>query len=167
MDVEKTNATWDTGQGVLLLGLKQRRFGAFFPNLTSGVYITADEDYTSAVALGDVDGDLDLVTGNGDLVTDGGVPNRLYLNNGTNVLFGPAGQHRSSTPLETIRFPHRLFFQTVSSDISPVLSAKFSTGTSSRSSTVTNMFDIGISSPNFMYRPCFNPRLFPPASRSG
>lgn len=50
----------------------------------TGTDISSDEQLTSAVALGDIDGDgdLDMVAGNSPLFDTSGV-NRLYLNNGT------------------------------------------------------------------------------------
>lgn len=54
----------------------------------TGVPINSDEDLSFSVALGDVDcdGDLDVITGNTGLFSEGG-KNRLYLNNGTSQLF--------------------------------------------------------------------------------
>ena len=66
-----------------------------------------DSDYTSAVALGDVDGDgdLDILLGNRETPSRRG-QNRLYLNNGTGTFFtdataaraaGPIAEHRSKS----------------------------------------------------------------------
>jgi hypothetical protein len=53
-----------------------------------GLPINVDEDLSFSVALGDVDcdGDLDVITGNTGLFSEGG-KNRLYLNNGTSQPF--------------------------------------------------------------------------------
>jgi len=61
--------------------------GTFTPfNGVAGTDITADSEYTGAVALGDMDsdGDLDLVVGNGIGYYR---MNKLYLNNGTSAPF--------------------------------------------------------------------------------
>ena len=77
-DTSQTNARWDTDEEQLTLSRWQRRFGALQEATTTGSSITADVNFTRAIAVGDVDGDgyLDVIEGNGGR-------NRVYLNNGS------------------------------------------------------------------------------------
>ena len=76
-DDVKTSVAWITNAGLLTLEKKQPRFGPFLSTI-SGSDVSADTNMTTAIALGDVDGDgdLDLFAGNN------GQPNRVYLNDG-------------------------------------------------------------------------------------
>ena len=78
---DQTNANWSAEQQALLLAWRDKRFGAFGPGVT-GLSITSDAHRTFSTALGDVDGDGDLVAGND------GPTNRLYPNNGTSSILG-------------------------------------------------------------------------------
>ena len=92
LDAGNTNANWSTEEEALILNWREAQYGVFDPGL-AGSDISSDTNKTTAIALGDVDGDgdLDLVAGN---YTDA---NRLYLNNGSADPFnGVAGSDISS-----------------------------------------------------------------------
>jgi hypothetical protein len=77
-----TTATWSTAERQVYLAWGKAQHNVFGPD-TTGTNITADAHVTTAIAVGDVDGDghLDVVAGNYSQ------PNRLYLNNGTSDPF--------------------------------------------------------------------------------
>jgi hypothetical protein len=96
-DTSLTNATWSTDEQVLVMAWRRVQYGAFGPEL-AGSYVSADANFTTSVALGDVDGDgdLDLIAGNW------GQASRLYLNNGTADPFsGVSGSDISADTHET------------------------------------------------------------------
>ncbi|MEJ2698046.1 MAG: VCBS repeat-containing protein [Desulfuromonadales bacterium] len=89
----------DTVNQVLVATEQQSSWGGLFVSLDGGALwrqesgtaegsdITADKDHSTAVVLGDLNGDglLDVVIGNTGTLT--GAKNRLYLNNGTSLPF--------------------------------------------------------------------------------
>jgi hypothetical protein len=85
-DAARTTANWSTDEQTLLIAKWRRQYGAFSASITTGADITSDSLTNESVVLGDVNGDghLDLITGNGGIT---GIPNRLYLNNGTSNPF--------------------------------------------------------------------------------
>ncbi len=91
-DLNATTANWSISDGLLKLSAKQNRYHAFSEN-TVGADITSYTDPTSALIIGDMDGDgdMDLITGSA------GHPLRLYLNNGTAAPYsGVTGQNITS-----------------------------------------------------------------------
>jgi len=77
-DSGKTTAVAD--QGKLRFDNPHRQYGPFSPTMT-GVDVATNSNATTAIALGDMDGDgdLDLIEGNDAYSA---VPNKLYLNDG-------------------------------------------------------------------------------------
>jgi hypothetical protein len=78
-DEIKTNANWSTAEQEVYLAWRKQLYGAMSDPKT--YEIGTDSRSTLSIALGDVDGDGDL-----DVVV-GGRPNKLYLNNGSEIPF--------------------------------------------------------------------------------
>ena len=62
IDKTKTTAAINTEEQAVRLAWAKRRFGVFVD--PPAIDISSDKDETRAIAIGDVDGDLDIIAGN-------------------------------------------------------------------------------------------------------